>query len=256
MLWGDGNGDQIVDRADLSACVHELFDDDGNFWQDAPGGSYPGTSGCDANADTRIDAGDLSCMGLLIFGDHARCGELSVQRQEEKREPATLAIEADPRVLAGDPLSVPIRLTRNGANVTAAAFRLSFDEHRLTFDPTDRDGDRLPDAIYFALPTATTQALITVTVHSGALDIFVSSGMTTTETQPRVWEDGVFLTITLLAQMSSDSTPVTSTLAFTPIVPPSLGSSSGTSLPVQVSESSVQILPATSTLYLPLIHAP
>lgn len=256
VLWGDGNGDQIVDRADLSACVHELFDDDGNFWQDAPGGSYPGTSGCDANADTRIDAGDLSCMGLLIFGDHARCGELSVQRQEEKREPATLAIEADPRVLAGDPLSVPIRLTRNGANVTAAAFRLSFDEHRLTFDPTDRDGDRLPDAIYFALPTATTQALITVTVHSGALDIFVSSGMTTTETQPRVWEDGVFLTITLLAQMSSDSTPVTSTLAFTPIVPPSLGSSSGTSLPVQVSESSVQILPATSTLYLPLIHAP
>lgn len=71
---GDGNGDGQVDAGDISACVLELFDGDGNFWLAASGGTFTGTPGCDANQDTHIDAGDLTCTALIIFNGPGACG--------------------------------------------------------------------------------------------------------------------------------------------------------------------------------------
>lgn len=75
---GDGNGDGQVDAGDITACVLEIFDGDGAFWLDAPGGTFPGTTGCDANADTTIDAGDITCTVLLIFDGAGACGDVAV----------------------------------------------------------------------------------------------------------------------------------------------------------------------------------
>ncbi|MCG8463068.1 MAG: hypothetical protein MI919_42845, partial [Holophagales bacterium] len=65
-LRGDCNGDGLIDVADVTACQLEAFDGDGAFWLDVAGGSYGGNpAGCDANADTAVDAGDLSCKARL-----------------------------------------------------------------------------------------------------------------------------------------------------------------------------------------------
>jgi len=64
-----------VDAADLSALTLEIFDGDGMAAVNAPGGTFAGSpSGCDANADTAIDAGDLACAVRRIFGEAGGCG--------------------------------------------------------------------------------------------------------------------------------------------------------------------------------------
>lgn len=70
---GDCNGDGGIDAGDLSANAMEIFDNDGVFWLDAPGGGFPGTPHCDANQDTLITAGDLTCIARLIFNNTAVC---------------------------------------------------------------------------------------------------------------------------------------------------------------------------------------
>lgn len=70
---GDCNADGKVDPADQTAINLEIFDGDGNKTVDARGGTYSGDPfGCDANADTIIDAGDVSCVALIYSGQ--TCG--------------------------------------------------------------------------------------------------------------------------------------------------------------------------------------
>lgn len=247
--FGDGNGDQVVDINDISACIQEIFDNDGHFWQDAPGGSYPGAIGCDANADTQIDAGDVSCTALMVFAGVEQCSRGS--RQGATPTTATLTIASDQVALAGSSVQIPITLTTNGAAVTAGAFRLHVDPTRLTFDPTDSDGDALPDALHFALPPLISRPLLTVTTRADTLDLFFSE-----LAAPSVsWYDGVILTVTLRVNQLDSQTPVMTTVAFDQSVIPSLGSATGASIPVQAEDGLVQIVPVATSqrIYLPLV---
>jgi len=71
---GDCNIDGKVDAGDASAIVLEVFDGDGDQAGDATGGTFAGTPfGCDANNDTFIQAGDLTCTTLLVFDPTATC---------------------------------------------------------------------------------------------------------------------------------------------------------------------------------------
>jgi hypothetical protein len=68
-LLGDCNGDTVVNAGDLSALVLEFFDDDGNLPIDTPGSTFPGNPvGCNPNQSEYVDAGDLSCTVMIIFG--------------------------------------------------------------------------------------------------------------------------------------------------------------------------------------------
>lgn len=247
--FGDGNGDQVVDINDISACIQEIFDNDGHFWQDAPGGSYPGTIGCDANADTQIDAGDVSCTALMVFAGVEQCSRGN--RQGATPTTANLTIASDQVALAGSSVQIPITLTTNGAAVTAGAFRLHVDPTRLTFDPTDSDGDALPDALYFALPPLISRPLLTVTTRADTLDLFFSE----LAASPVSWYDGVILTVTLRVNQLDSQTPVMTTVAFDQSVIPSLGSATGASIPVQAEDGLVQIVPVATSerIYLPLV---
>ncbi|MEA3336585.1 MAG: hypothetical protein U9R25_11790 [Chloroflexota bacterium] len=71
---GDCNGDGTVDAGDISACVLEIFDGDGDDPANAAGGTFVGTPFCDSNEDGKIDAGDISCTVLLIFDGPNACG--------------------------------------------------------------------------------------------------------------------------------------------------------------------------------------
>ncbi len=82
---GDCNGDNKIDAADLSACVLEIFDDDGDDVANVAGGSCRGTPGCDSNRDSKINAADLSCTVLIIFGQ--RCGTAGESNEAASTSP-------------------------------------------------------------------------------------------------------------------------------------------------------------------------
>jgi len=246
---GDGNSDQMVDTKDISACIQEIFDNDGHFWQDAPGGSYPGATGCDANTDTQIDAGDVSCAVMMVFAGVEQCSGGNPQGAVPPT--ASLTIASDRVAVAGSTVQIPITLATNGAAVAAGAFRLHVDPTRLHFDPTDSNGDALPDAVAFALPPLINRPLLTGTARTDTLDLFFTELAAT----PVTWYDGVILTITLRVNPLDSQTPVMTTIAFDQSVIPSLGSANGVSIPVQAEDGIVQIVPVAprERLYLPLV---
>jgi hypothetical protein len=74
-LLGDCNGDGKVNAGDLSALVLEIFDGDDVLPINTPGGSFPGNPvGCNSNQDYLVDAGDLSCTVMIIFGNPSCTG--------------------------------------------------------------------------------------------------------------------------------------------------------------------------------------
>lgn len=227
---GDGNGDNKIDAGDLTACVLEVFDNDGNFWLDAPGGAFPGTLGCDANRDTVIDAGDLTCTALIIFNGPDVCG---AQGPTTTPQPAQLtigaAVPAAARAADGN-LLVPIVLTSNGHAIAAVAFALTLGD---TFDATDHNGDGIPDAVQIqGLPPGVG---MTTTWHGGTLDILIAD-----QSAPLITlADGPLLTVAV------DSV---STVAFAETISPSLGNVTGQSVPVQLSAAAI------TQLYLPVVQ--
>ena len=71
--WGDANGDNRVNAADISALVKEIFDGDGSDPADTPGGTYPGTPSCDANKDGIVSSADISCIVRILFEGQDAC---------------------------------------------------------------------------------------------------------------------------------------------------------------------------------------
>lgn len=146
---GDCNGDGFVRASDMTALGNELFDgDDNSKWYLAGGGSFAGSPyGCNANANSSIDAGDFICIANFIF--NRPCNPIVAANSNAV---AILAVGSD---LAGEPgstISIPILLSGNGQAISAAAFAVNFDSS--TFDYTDAvvhvSGDLLTDVYYNA----------------------------------------------------------------------------------------------------------
>lgn len=136
---GDCNHDGNVDAADLAACGLEIFDGDGDQWWNVALGSFPGSPiGCDSNADTLVDAGDLACKVLLI--NQLPCGN---NAQSPGSPPLLTTGAAKARAAA---VAVPIVLQNAGGDLTAAIFSLDLAPG-VAFDPADGDADGLPDAV-------------------------------------------------------------------------------------------------------------
>ncbi len=184
---GDCNGSGEVAAADLVADGLEIFDGDGSFWLDVPGGTFPGSPvGCDANADTEVDAGDVSCTILLIFG--GTCG--GGGSRLALRPPPVLRIDGTPRVQPGRPVRIPVRFESHGHQVSSLAFSLDLEPRRLRFDPADRDRDGVPDAVRFPARAPTLTAVrFDRRDRDGELDVLLSLDPGAT------FEDGVLFEI-------------------------------------------------------------
>ncbi len=184
---GDCNGNGEITVADLVADGLEIFDGDGSFWVDAPGGTFLGSPvGCDANADTDVDAGDVSCTILLIFG--GTCGGGGSRMAQ--RPPAMLRIDGTPRFQPRRPLRIPVRFESYGHQVSSLAFSLNLDSRRLRFDPADRDRDGVPDAVRLPKPAPFLTAVrFDRRDRDGEIDVLLSLEPGAT------FEDGVLLVI-------------------------------------------------------------
>ena len=142
----------MLGSADLTAGELEILDGDGAFWTDVPGGAFAGLPvGCDANADTTVDAGDLSCIHRLIFGQscaispllpgsRAHGGEDGQDRSRLELGPWEVPV-MDGRVVS------TLELHSADWDVNSLVVSLDLDTTRYTFDPTDVDADGIPDAV-------------------------------------------------------------------------------------------------------------
>jgi hypothetical protein len=214
----------------------ELFDGDGAFWLDAAGGTFAGSpQGCDSNLDTQIDAADMICTVLIIFQGQGACSVATAEQSASlvQSVPAALAIPDALFAELGEKVAVPINFASNGNDIAATAFVLTFDTARLHFDPTDGNGDGIPDAVSLHVPqryaksvSVDGQGRIQIALSDIALPLLALA-------------DGPLATITFTAGESADgeTTPV----AFADDYPVSVGSTSGASLPVSVESGSVLI---------------
>lgn len=99
----------------------------------------------------------LSTLWLLLLSGHS-AGQASLH-QRWWRVPAvwaqsngpSLSIPSTLTATVGSSVIVPINYVRNGNNITSMAFSVDFDESCLAFDPTDANGDLMPDAVQFKL---------------------------------------------------------------------------------------------------------
>ncbi len=150
---GDCNATGEVAAADLIALTLEIFDGDGDFWGDVPGGTFLGSPvGCDANADTEVTAGDVSCTILLVFGGSCGGGAARGWPAMATWRGPELAIDGSPRLEPGSVIEVPVRLAGHGQGISGVAFSLDLDRG-LRFDATDSDRDGIPDAVRFPAGT-------------------------------------------------------------------------------------------------------
>lgn len=101
----------------------------------------------------------------------------------------------DATVFADQTFTVPLTLTTNGLAVAATAFAISYDPACLQVDPTDGNGDGLPDALHLALP-AEMQTLAQLDATTGKLTLFLA------DTTPPLMAlpDGVLATLRLTAR--------------------------------------------------------
>lgn len=246
---GDCNDDGTVNAADTVATVLEIFDEDGPAWLAAAGGSFPGNPpGCDANRDATIDAADLICTVLVIFHRSATC---AAPITTSGATGATLTLPSLLTVEAGQTVALPVRLAGSDQQVAAAIFTLDFEPTLLHFDPTDRNGDNLPDAITFALPAGVIPK-VTVAANTGQLQFVLADWMPPLTPLP----DSELAVIHLTAQATQ---PASTTVAFIANPPASLGSVLGQSLPVATGNGLVLIAVDDATaaqrrFYLPVLR--
>lgn len=231
---GDCNGDGAVGAGDISACVLEVFDGDGNVWTDVASGTFLGSPvGCDANQDLLVNAGDFSCKALLIFEGSGTCGPTALQstfaQAPASSTPPELRIGTAFGSEAGQEITIPLSFKGHGHAITAGAFSLDFDETCLSFDPTDSDANGMPDSISFTLPTGINPSVsFNASATTGQLGISFLDPTLPFSTLP----DGVVATLTVTTQCDPDgSTAIDAAIRVGAEPPLSFGDTDGQSVP-------------------------
>jgi len=139
--------------------------------------------------------------------------------------------------------------------VSSVAFVIDYDEAWLTLDPTDANGDNIPDAISLSLPEGFSATVPQVNPTAGTVTIFVGDLMPPLASLP----DGALLTLTF--GVNNPQTNASAAVGFAASPPVSFGTSTGTSLAGTANSGAVQIAPGNvprptppeHTLYLPLV---
>ena len=88
-------------------------------------------------------------MLLLVAGEQPSSGWYD--RELWSSGPRLAIPDQIPAAPAGA-VTVPITFTSNGHDIAAVVFSVDYDQTWLIFDPTDNNGDEIPDAITFNLP--------------------------------------------------------------------------------------------------------
>ena len=169
-LRGDCNANGSVTAADFVGTILEIFDTNDTKYNGNPAwwliytGDYAGSPrGCDSNAGKNglnnssdsVSAGDIVCTVLIFF--KGSCGASGVTAAGQQAT-AQLAV-ADASAQPGQMATVTVNFNPAGNQVAAASFALVIDSSKLSFDPTDADGDGLPDAVQLTVPASMSKSV-------------------------------------------------------------------------------------------------
>lgn len=150
-----------------------------------------------------------------------------------------LDIPSDIPATADQPVSIPINFSSNGHDIASTTFSIDYDQVCLAFDPTDSDGDDVPDAIVFGVPEAFgTTVAFDESDPDGELDFFIADTLPPLASLP----DGTIATMSLTP--TCQASPNTTTIAavnFATDPPASFGNTEGHSVPGTTSNGSVLI---------------
>jgi hypothetical protein len=117
-------------------------------------------------------------------------------------------------VSAGQDAVIPVTYTANGNDISSTAFWIDYDESCLSFDPTDSDGDGIPDDVSFDLPITFNGA---VSFDGGSIDseleISISKATTPYPGPSQELPNGNLLSITF----STTCTPATGSSTTAPV---------------------------------------
>lgn len=256
---GDCNSDGKINAADFAALVLEIFDTDSalSWWRIFEQGFNGSPRGCDANASENgrsgaqpsVQASDISCTVLVFFGTAACTGQDLNAVAATTTTTATLAVDTGLQAEAGATVNVPIRLSNAGNHVAAATFALAFKADQLSFDPTDNNGDGLPDAIHFTIPQSMV-ASVHYNIELSRIEVAVYG----INLPMPLLADGALANITL--QVKPDITVERAPLA---LELASLGDDAGQTVELTASGADVQITSSIEgtafdhLLYLPVV---
>jgi hypothetical protein len=248
--WGDCNHDDKVDAGDITALGLEVFDEDGNVPRTVPGGTFLGNpTGCNANQDTLVDAGDVMCTVRIAFGDDCTAAT-TAQTHASTEEPEVFVPSLNVR--PGTRITVPISYLAQGHDIGSLIFSLTYDPQRLAFDSTDADADGVPDTVRLNVPEAW-QAMVAADREEshGKLDFFIGDLAPPLDALP----DGVLAYVAF--DVVSTTQAVETWLRFSDDPPISFGDTAGHSVPGSARDGALLITqrPADSPhqLYLPLV---
>ncbi|MGB0385105.1 MAG: CARDB domain-containing protein [Ardenticatenaceae bacterium] len=252
---GDCNDDGAVKAADIPALINEIFDGDGNSSIDVPGGTYPGDPiGCDANANQLITAADITCTIKIIFNGPDACGSRSPLTLL-RGTPSRSSLPEQP-MLAPDSMEVPITLATNAHGVSSLIASIDYDEELLSFDPTDKDGDGIPDAMAINVPASFQLSVeFNPTDSDGEIDLFIGDLSLPLDELP----DGTLASITF--GVEAETTDLDGAVSYSTDPAPSLGNHSGEEISLDTTPGSLDLVarqadppnPADHYLYLPII---
>lgn len=133
-------------------------------------------------------------------------------------------------------VAVPVNYIAGGNTISSLLFSVDYDESWLALDPTDSDGDGIPDSIVFNVPPA---FAVSVTFDpndtDGELDIFIADVFPPLAGLP----PGTIVSITL--ETGNPALSQEAPVGFSNDPPPSFGSSTGQSIPGTTDDGSVLI---------------
>lgn len=261
---GDCNGDSMVNAADITALVLEIFDGDGQLPENVPGGSFVGdVRGCNANQDGVVDSGDISCTILIIFDGFGACSGLTTLALGPSATVPTssfatlnttavgLTIPDLVEVAPGKSVELPISFSPDGNEISSLVLSIDYDETWLSLDPTDSNGDGTPDAVSFNVPAGFVAAAeVNVDDHDGEIDVVIYDFATPLTAIP----EGVLLTVTLDAADISGAAIAPVNFSQEPAA--SFGNSSGQSIAGSTDDGSVLIGLLNERAFLPLVMKP
>lgn len=250
----DCNSDGVINAADFAALVLEIFDTDASldWWRIYEQGFTGSPRGCDANGSENgfagdqesVQASDIICTTLIFFDGSCT----STAAASRASTPASLAIQEGLTAAPGDSISVPVTLSRLDYRVAAATFALKFDPAHLIFDPTDLDGDRVPDAVQFSVPAG-----LNTSIRYNPSESRIEIAIFGLNLPMPLLEDGTLATITL--GVKNDVTVASTALV---LEKSSLGNDTGASVPTlpvgaSISFTGTDIAPKLNSVFLPVV---
>ncbi|MEM7531695.1 MAG: Ig-like domain-containing protein, partial [Chloroflexota bacterium] len=136
----DCNHQGTVEAADLPAIILEIFDGDSNNWLSVEGGSFGGNPvGCDSNASSAIEAGDISCTIRHLLGE-STC---TLTARSARQQAAELTV-SDSWTIENEQVTIPIEFISHGNRIGAVSMSLDIEPSQLIFD-TETGVLNIPD---------------------------------------------------------------------------------------------------------------